>query len=42
MQNAQKAQDLNSGYDLLKKELTQMEADYEKLFESIMDLEQNS
>lgn len=42
MQNVQKAQELNAGYDLLKKELTQMETDYEKLFEAIMDLEQNS
>jgi ATP-binding cassette subfamily F protein 3 len=41
MQNLQKAQELNTDYDLLKKELTQMETDYEKLFEAIIDLEQN-
>ncbi|MFN3446577.1 MAG: ABC-F family ATP-binding cassette domain-containing protein, partial [Bacteroidia bacterium] len=41
MQNAQKAQELNAGYELLKKELKQLEADYEKLFEAIMELEQN-
>jgi ATP-binding cassette subfamily F protein 3 len=41
MQNVQKAQELNAGYELLKKELKQLEADYEKLFEAIMELEQN-
>lgn len=41
MQNTQKAQELNAGYELLKKELKQLEADYEKLFEAIMELEQN-
>ena len=41
MQNTQKAQELNAGYEILKKELKQLEADYEKLFEAIMELEQN-
>ncbi len=42
MQNTQKAQEINAGYELLKKELTVLEAQYEKLFEQIMELEQNS
>lgn len=42
MQNTQKAQEINAGYELLKKELTILEAQYEKLFEQIMELEQNS
>ncbi|MBP9186681.1 MAG: ABC-F family ATP-binding cassette domain-containing protein [Bacteroidia bacterium] len=42
MQNTQKAQEINAGYELLKNELTILEAQYEKLFEQIMELEQNS
>jgi hypothetical protein len=36
MQNNLKAQEHNAGYELLKKELIQFEADYEKLFEAII------
>ncbi len=42
MQNTQKAQEINTGYELLKKELTVLETQYEKLFEQIMELEQNN
>ena len=41
MQNNLKVQEHNAGYELLKKELIQFEADYEKLFEAIIELEQN-
>ena len=41
MQNNLKAQEHNASYELLKKELKQFEADYEKLFEAIIELEQN-
>jgi ABC-type ATPase with predicted acetyltransferase domain len=41
IQNNLKAQEHNTGYELLKNELKQFEADYEKLFEAIIELEQN-
>ena len=41
MQNNLKAQEHNASYELLKKELKQFEADYEKLFEAIIEIEQN-
>lgn len=41
-QNTAKMKELNQGYEQLKQELKHMEATYEKVFEQLMNLEQNN